>query len=398
MELKPHQIKAKNELSNGKILWGGVGSGKSLTVLAYYLEKEAPKDIYIITTAKKRDKLEWVKEAAHFAIGTERDTTIAGVLTVDSWNNIGQYTGIEDAFFVFDEQRLTGTGAWVKAFYKIARKNNWVMLSATPGDTWSDYIPVFVANGLFRNAAEFKREHILYAPFVKFPKIIRYLHTEVLEKYRNILLVEMPYDKHTIRIVEDVPLWYDEEMFQLVNINRWNPYTQEPIKDVAEFFRIMRKVVNTSPARLSKVRELLAKHHKVIVFYNFNYELDILRQLADEVTVAEWNGHRKQPLPDTDSWVYLVQYNSGAEGWNCTETDAMIFYSMTYSYKRFEQSQGRIDRLNTPFKNLYYYVFTSDSMIDKAIQRSLKNKREFNERAFYEYLYGPTFTSSNGAI
>jgi hypothetical protein len=398
MELKPHQVKAKNQMSNGKILWGGTGSGKSITILQYYLDNEAPKDIYIITTAQKRDKLEWEKEAANFAIGKKPDATVAGILTVDSWNNIGKYISIEDAFFIFDEQRLVGSGAWVKAFYKIARKNSWVMLSATPGDTWPDYIPVFVANGLFKNAAEFKREHVLYAPYHKFPKIIRFLNTDILEKYRNMLLVEMPYDKHTIRIVEDIPIEYDEEMFQLVNVQRWNPYEDRPLQDVAEMFRVMRKVVNTSPDRLDKIREILTKHPKAIVFYSFDYELDILRQLADQVTVAEWNGHKKQPIPKTDSWVYLVQYVAGAEGWNCIETDTVIFYSLTYSYRNFEQAQGRIDRLNTPFTNLHYFVLATDSLIDKAIRKNLRNKREFNEKAFAEHMFGTKLWGANPKI
>ena len=382
IQLLPHQREAIDKLSNRKILYGGVGTGKSITVLAYYLEKEAPKNIYIITTAKKRDSLEWEGDAVKLGISTKREFTPegVGVLNVDSWNNIHKYEKVEDAFFVFDEQRLVGSGAWVKSFQKIAKNNNWVLLTATPGDTWMDYVPIFVANGFFKNATEFKREHVVYAPYSKYPKIIRYLGIRTLEKYRNIVLVEMPYAKHTERNLIDIVLPHDKELFKKVTVDRWHVYEDRPIRDVSEMFHVMRKVVNSDPHRLEALRELLETHPKMIVYYSFNYELEILRTLANEIPIAEWNGHRKQPIPNTDRWVYLVQYVSGAEGWNCTDTDAMCFYSLTYSYKNFEQAQGRIDRLNTKNSQLYYYVFLSDSIIDVAVRKSLSQKQLFNER------------------
>lgn len=388
VQLFPHQEKVIDKLSSGKILWGGVGTGKSIAVLAYYMKDQAPKDIYVITTAKKRDSLEWEKDAAAFGIGTEPDATVAGIIKIDSWNNIGKYSEVEDAFFIFDEQRLVGNGAWVKSFLKIAKKNDWVMLTATPGDTWIDYIPVFIANGLYKNPTEFKREHVVYAPHSRYPKVLRYLNVYTLEKYRNMILVEMPFIKHTERNLEDILFPYDVDLFKQVTVRRWNPYEEKPIKDIAEMFYLMRRVVNSDPSRFNAILELLEKHPRIIVFYNFNYELDILRGLSDFVPLAEWNGHRKQPIPDTKSWVYLVQYVSGAEGWNCTSTDTIVFYSLTYSYKNFEQAQGRIDRLNTPFFQLFYYIFLSNSVIDRAVRQSLASKQLFNEQVWAQENMG----------
>lgn len=380
-ELMPHQKEAVNKIANRKILWGGVGTGKSLTVLSYYLKEEAPKDIYIITTAKKRDSLEWEGDAAKLGISTTKAISLSGALNVDSWNNIQKYVDIKDAFFIFDEQRLVGSGAWVKSFQKIAKQNHWVLLSATPGDTWMDYVPIFVANGFYKNATEFKREHVVYAPYSRFPRILRYTDTKTLERYRNMVLVEMPFLKHTERIMHDVIVKHDPALFKKVTVDRWNPYEEAPIKDAAELFQVMRKVVNSDPSRISALRKLMETHPKIIVYYTFNYELDILRTLGADYNIAEWNGHRKQPIPSTDSWVYLVQYVSGAEGWNCVETDTIVFYSLTYSYKNFEQAQGRIDRLNTKFRELYYYVYLSNSVIDLAVRKSLTSKQQFNELA-----------------
>ena len=382
MELYPHQKEALAKLHNGSILWGGVGTGKSRVSVEYYLLREAPKDVIVITTAKKRDSLDWDGEFARVGVGKAKNATVAGVLTVDSWNNIGKYEGVKDAFFLFDEQRLVGAGAWTKSFIKIARHNRWILLSATPGDTWLDYVPVFVANGFYKNRTEFKRTHVIYNSYSKFPKVDRYVGVGTLVRLRNSLLVEMPYDRHTRRFDKEVLVDYDEDLFEMVVKKRWHVYENRPLRDVTELFIVMRKVVNSHPSRIEAVQRLLTKHRKLIVFYNFDYELEMLRTLSDQVVIAEWNGHKHQALPVGDRWLYLVQYVAGAEGWNCTATDAMCFYSLTYSYKNFHQAHGRIDRLNTPFVNLFYYSLKSKSLIDLAVSKSLKAKKSFNEKDY----------------
>lgn len=400
IELYPHQLKAIEELKNGAVLKGGVGTGKSRTAIAYYFQKECggklringegdfsemltPKDLYIITTAKKRDQKDWEKECSPFCLSSDRSSSFGGVkVTVDSWNNIKNYKEVQDAFFIFDEQRLVGSGAWVKSFIKISKANRWLVLSATPGDTWMDYVPIFVANGFYKNRTEFIRKHVVYNNFSKYPKIDRYVEQGILVKLRKRVLIEMPYTKQTVRRIKKVQVEYDREKFDKVFKDRWHIFEDRPIRDVAELFIAMRKVVNSDRSRLDAVLSLSESHPRLIVFYNFNYELDILRQLGGllNIPIAEWNGHKHEEIPDGDRWIYIVQYTAGAEGWNCTATDAMIFYSLNYSYKLFEQAQGRIDRLNTKYKDLYYYVLQSESLIDKAIIKALTSKRSFNEK------------------
>lgn len=380
-KLMPHQEEALQSLSEGKVLYGGVGRGKSAVALAYYMESQAPRELYVITTAKKRDSLEWEGEAARFGIGDSYDGTVAGVLTVDSWNNIGNYLDVKDAFFIFDEQRVVGHGAWVRSFLKITKKNRWIMLSATPGDVWLDYAPLFIANGWYDNITDFKRQHVIYAPYVRFPKVLRYVGESKLDKLRNAILVEMPYLNETERIINYVAVGYDRELTDWIRKNRWNIFEDRPIKDAGELFRLFRMIANSDPSRLESVKFLMKLHPRLIIFYNFDYELEILRTLQDTgISMGEWNGHKKTPIPETDNWIYLVQYASGAESWNCIQTDSMIIYSMPYSYKFFVQALGRIDRLDTPFTELYYYVFESSAPIDKAVRKSLSNKKSFNER------------------
>lgn len=509
--LRPHQREAVSRMHNGCVLIGGVGTGKSITALAYYYERVCggetsnigpmanPRNLVIITTAKKRDSRDWDKEALPFGMITKLANPHSGVtLRIDSWNNIGKYTEEKDAFFIFDESKIVGSGAWVKAFLKIAKQNQWVLLSATPGDTWLDYIPLFLAHGFYKNRTEFKREHVVYSAYSKFPKVERYLGTGKLVRLRNSILVDMPYERHTKRHMVDVPVSYDKTLYDKVVKERWHVYEERPIRDVAEMFSTMRRCVNSDVSRITALKEVMEKHPRVIVFYNFNYELEMLRSLASSETpnftksaltesltpgeslspspqasprttttessvessssttlpmlsgsdtmsggcgsrgrwtedtgngemwipchvgisqlggpksltghcetpttetkspsgttsqtesgsffeMAEWNGHKHEAVPKTSSWVYLVQYMAGAEGWNCIETDAVVFFSQTYSYKQYEQAQGRIDRMNTPFTDLYYYNLISKASIDLAIRRSLKMKKSFNEKDF----------------
>lgn len=372
-------------MKDGCVLAGGVGTGKTMTALGYYVMAHHKKDLYVITTAKKRDSLDWQREAAMWAIGPTRDTTTTGTITVDSWNNIGKYVDVSNAFFVFDEQRLVGSGAWVKSFLKIAKRNAWILLSATPADTWLDYIPVFVANGFYKNRTEFKLEHVVYSAFTKYPKVERYLGTKILIKNRDKILVEMPYQKKTKRHLSMRSVSYDKELFDRTMKKRWNPYTDEPIKNISELMAVLRRVTNTSQDRLDLVRTAVSESKKVVCFYNCNHELEHLRglgELLEGVTVAEWNGHKHQDVPTTDSWLYLVQYTAGSEGWNCVTTDRMVFYSLTYSYRQFEQAQGRIDRLNTPFFDLKYDVTMSQSPLDLAIWKALRRKQNFQPASF----------------
>ncbi len=399
-----YQIKAVEDMKNGCILNGGVGSGKSRTSLYYYFQsqggefiteytpmKKKPINLYIITTARKRDLLEWEGELAPFLMSSlsTDDKYYNHTVIIDSWNNIKKYKDIKDAFFIFDEQRVVGYGSWTKNFLKIAKVNQWILLTATPGDTWSDYIPVFIANGFYKNKAEFNREHCVYSRYTKFPKIDRYINTNRLIRQRDSILINMDFIRTTVSHHIDVFTEFDREKYKEAMRTRWNPFKDQPMEQVSELCYVLRRIVNETDSRVAALLEILEKCDRAIIFYNFDYERDLLLNLfgedCGEVEVSEWNGHKHQEIPKSNKWIYLVQYAAGAEGWNCITTDTIIFYSQSYSYKMTAQACGRIDRLNTPFKDLYYYHLKSNSHIDLAINRSLKEKKNFNEGKFVKW-------------
>lgn len=400
--LYDYQMDAVKKMFNGCILNGGVGSGKSRTGLYYYFSQcggsidpdyiamDNPKDLYIITTAMKRDKLEWEGELRHFLISKDPLVSLYGdnmEVVIDSWNNIVKYKDVKDAFFIFDEDRVTGSGVWVKTFLKIAKQNEWIILSATAGDTWMDYCPVFIANGFYRNRTEFQREHIVYSQFTKYPKVDRYINTGRLIQLRNKILIDMDFKRHTVAHHEDVYCRYDISKYRDAMKTRWDPYKNEPIQQASGLCYVLRRIVNADESRQVALLEILEEHPRAIIFYNFDYELDLLMNLAysHALEVAQWNGHKHQPVPDGDRWVYFVQYTAGCEGWNSIKTDTIIFYSQNYSYKVMTQAAGRIDRLNTPYTDLYYYHFKTRSGIDLAISKALKDKKKFNETRWVKW-------------
>lgn len=397
------QEEALGKLRSGSVLCGGVGTGKSRTSLAYFAHKvcggysveggehaclRKPRPLYVITTAHKRDTLDWEEEAAVFLISTGERTVAP--FYVDSWNNIAKYEKVQGAFFIFDEQRIVGKGAWSKAFVKIARKNDWIVLTATPGDDWMDYATLFIANGFYKNRTEFANEHVVYNRFAKYPKVDRYVNTGKLVRLRKRILVPMEFSKDAVRHEEWVKVGYDEELYDRFYMDRWNVFEERPIENSSQYCHLCRRVANEDERRCEAVWNVLERKKRAIVFYNFDYELRLLLDLMERKSYphAQWNGHRHEPLPDGERWAYLVQYTAGAEGWNCITTDTVVFYSLSYSYKIVEQAQGRIDRLNTPYKDLWYFFIFSDAPIDKAIRRCLKRKTIFNERAFAEREHG----------
>lgn len=396
-----YQIDAIENMHNGCILCGGVGSGKSLTALGYYYKENGgnihaekynkmknPCDLYIITTARKRDTLEWDHEMIPFLLSTDRkDSAYKNKVVIDSWNCITKYTDVKNAFFIFDEQRVVGKGVWVKSFLKIAKNNRWILLSATPGDTWMDYVPVFLANGFYRNRTDFNQQHVIFSPYTKYPSVLKYVNVRRLMRLRDRVLVDMDFNRSTRSEHENITCTYDRHLYMTAQKRRWDVFKEEPIQNAGGLCYVLRKVVNSDSSRLDALDDILKIRKKIILFYNFDYEREaIIEHLTKRrYPFSEWSGHAHQEIPSADKWVYLVQYTAGCEGWNCIKTDTTVFYSQNYSYKVMEQACGRIARLNTPFEILHYYHLVSQSPIDRAISNAIKTKKNFNERRFVKW-------------
>lgn len=369
-----YQLEAIDKLQSGMILWGNVGSGKSRTSLYFYCKNYSNKKLLIITTAQKRNNGEWLEECKVFGLKP----------IIDSWNNIRKYEKYENCFIIFDEDHLTGYGAWSKTFIKMAKCNDWLVLTGTPGDNYSEFMTVFIAKGWYKNKRDFEENHVIYSRYSKYPKVDRYINQGLLEKHRRDILVKMFVEKRPRVHKEIVITQYDISKYKKAYKEKRDE-NNKPFKNATAFCLYLRKICNEDESKIVKVRELLLKHNKVIIFYNYIYEKEILLKLLKTMktfNVGEYNGQHHDDIPIGERWAYLCQYTAASEGWNCLLCDTMIFFSMSYSYKAMEQAAGRINRVNTPYKDLYYYYLRTTSGIDLSINRALSTKRNFNESTF----------------
>ena len=396
-----HQKEALKKMFNGCVLNGTVGSGKSRVGLYYYFQRNGgsidpeyipmsprPMDLYILTTAKKRNDLEWEGELAPFLLSTDpkQNKFYGNKIVVDSWQNIKKYDGIENAFFIFDENKINGKGVWAKSFLTITKNNEWIILSASNGDRIEDYETLFIAEGFVKNRTEFREQFLVYSRYTNFPMVTGYRNERRFFRCRDKILIDMDFKRKTIPHHEDIFVEYDHKKYKDVVRTRWDIYKDEPIQQASGLCLVLRRVVNEDPSRENAILDILKDHPKAIIFYNFDTELEILLNISYQkgTEIAQYNGHKHEPIPKGNRWVYLVNYNA-CEAWNTIRTNCMIFYSQNYSYKVMLQASGRIDRLNTPYTDLYYYHLKSRSGIDLAISRALSQKKKFNERKFAKW-------------
>lgn len=402
LEMNEEQIDAAKRMRNGCILSAEVGLGKSRTGLAYYYisvlggslringkgtfrkpKRKIP--LYIITTATKRDTGDWESEMVPFLLSTNKENSICHIpVTIDSWNNIKKYKDVAGAFFLLDEDKVTGDGVWAKSFIRIAKHNQWVILTASPGDNWGDYISVFIADGFYKNKSDFNQQHAVWKNFGTFWKVTDYVNTKRLYKIRNAITVKMEKKRKTVPHKEEVVVDYDARTYKAIMKKRWDPYANAPVENISKLCQLLRRVCNEDPSRIEAVKTILKGYDRAIIFYNYDYELEILLKIGKELNIPTYqrNGHVHDHLPKSKRWLYLCQYISAAEGWNCITTNVIIFYSLNYSYKMMTQAEGRINRMNTKYIDLYFYEIRSNSPIDRGIVRALANKKDFNERSF----------------
>ena len=210
-------------------------------------------------------------------------------------------------------------------------------------------------------------------------------------KFKKEILVNMDDDKATKQWHIDLTCSYDPVLYNAYADSRWNFEEDMPIMNASKLVYMLRKVCNSDPSRLEKLYEICQSHPKLIIFYQFDYERDLITCMLSfkGIPYAEYNGHIHQPIPTGDRWAYVVHLSS-SEGWNCIETDTVVFYSLSYSYRAYVQACGRTDRRTTPFQDLYYYRLKSASKIDKAIMDAHRRKKKFNEANWVKKQgYGP---------
>lgn len=143
-----------------------------------------------------------------------------------------------------------------------------------------------------------------------------------------------------------------------------------------------------NPAKLEAFRDLVeSTNDRLIVFYNFNDELEKLSRIAWENhrPVAVVNGKQKDLLPyeNAPDSITFIQYQAGAMGLNLQKANKIVYFTPPLSSELFEQSKKRIHRIGQE-KTCFYYYLTCKGSIEEKIYRTLAMRRDYTDKLFEE--------------
>ena len=140
--------------------------------------------------------------------------------------------------------------------------------------------------------------------------------------------------------------------------------------------------------KLEALKDLLeSSDDRIIIFYNFNNELDSIKELCEELNrpVSEVNGQVK----DLTNWneqnntVLLGQYQAASMGLNLQQANKIIYFTPPLSSELFEQSKKRISRIGQT-RNCFYYLLICKNSIEEKIYKTLEERRDFTDELFRE--------------
>ncbi|WP_368076685.1 SNF2-related protein [Clostridium tyrobutyricum] len=140
--------------------------------------------------------------------------------------------------------------------------------------------------------------------------------------------------------------------------------------------------------KVNQLKDILeSTEDRIIIFYNFNKELEIIKKLCEKLDkpISIINGAVK----DLDNFnqynnsITLVQYQAGAMGHNLQKSNKIIYFSLPLQSELFEQSKKRIHRIGQEKTCFYWYLITQNS-IEEQIYQTLKERRDYTNKLFEE--------------
>lgn len=397
--LRSYQQDAVEALLNGKhIVVASCGVGKGFISLEW-ARGTKKSNVLVITQASKVKSNDFVEEAK---LLDEKWYNSQSSFTVVSWNSLAKWLkehqseNFADYAIIADEiQRIknysTGMG---KSFLKIASHTKcWAGFTATPGESWIQMMPYFVACGFVKHKTDFTNKFCVTQSFKGYIEIIGYNHEEVLNKWWS----GITYFPDTKEMEKQLP----SETHKVVHFKAPTGYAKvlktKTRLDTDEF-------IDTSMAMCHYLRQLCCSKEKVewlkefvesldtscVVFYTYIEEGEKIKEALKGVKIWEING-KKHDIPTADTIgkhdVVLAQWESGSASLNLQFMNYWVSFSPCYSLTTSCQSRGRIKRIGQT-KPMFYYYLKTDHTIENDIYKALKEKRDFSETVWYENKFG----------
>jgi SNF2 family DNA or RNA helicase len=139
--------------------------------------------------------------------------------------------------------------------------------------------------------------------------------------------------------------------------------------------------------KLDALKDLIdSTEDRLIVFYNFNDELNLILNLIGDRPVSIINGSTKDlsAYEDHDDAVTLVQYQAGAMGLNLQKANKIIYFTLPEKSELFEQSKKRIHRIGQT-QRCFYYIMMVENSIEEDVLSTLEMRKDYTDELFRSY-------------
>lgn len=139
-----------------------------------------------------------------------------------------------------------------------------------------------------------------------------------------------------------------------------------------------------SKDKISRLIDLVnSTSDRVIIFYNFNTELEALRKVLFDRPISIVNGQVKdlKEYENNDNSVTLIQYQAGAMGLNLQKANRIIYFSLPERSELFEQSKARICRIGQE-KQCYYHIMMCHKSVEEKIYECLLMRKDYTDELF----------------
>ena len=411
IELLPHQKKAiqRTENFNRVAYYHDMGLGKTFTGSEKLMSYKTHKKLIICQKSKLPDWIEHMNKYYSDIVYDLSDKdqfyryivshNSIGVINYDLVFRRPDIAKLHDFSLLLDESSLIqNSKAKRTKFILKLNPDGIVLLSGTPvGGKYENLYSQLKLLGIKMTNSEYWSRFIKYRIecYSGFPCKIPYGYKNVDE------LISLLNSHGADFLKSDEVIDLPEQVFYHIDHGISNKYYDDILRDkytvidgkefIADnplkrllYLRICCGAYNAE--RLNRFSDLLeSTDNRIVVFYNFNAELDAIIKVCDK-PYSIVNGQNKNidNFVNHDNGVVFVQYQSGAMGLNLQKANIIIYYSLPLSSELYEQSKKRIHRIGQK-STCFYYIMRCKKSVEEHIEKTLNMRRDYTDRLFEQY-------------
>ena len=225
--------------------------------------------------------------------------------------------------------------------------------------------PMFRVVTGYKNVSELKAKLKEYgAVFAKAEEVIKLPEKKFIKEYSTVSSDYKKFMKDRVIKIDDKELTGDSTLSKRLYARMLcSAYSKDKIARLID-------LVNSTSDR-------------VIIFYNFNTELEVLRKVLFDRPISIVNGQVKdlKEYENNDNSVTLIQYQAGAMGLNLQKANRIIYFSLPERSELFEQSKARICRIGQE-KQCYYHIMMCHKSVEEKIYECLLMRKDYTDELF----------------